>query len=426
MPAFIDALLAARLLESFVLDVELDDGSQNRLAGFYTINEERLATLDGARARTHCTQAGYLQAIYMALASLSHFRDLIERQEPPAMPPIANAIRGDRRRRSARVPDDAADARREPVVLRGLVAHWPLVARGRANRRGGRSPICAASTRMPPSARCSARPTSAAASSTTTTSPASISSRCACRLDAVLDEIARHQRQPRPPAIYVGSTTIDTCLPGFRAENDLDLGDRDSRSRASGSATARASPRITTCRTTSPASSPGAAASRCSRPSSWRTCTSARSTSRRPARRSAWSISRGRTSRSFPRFAEALRARAGRRARTRRRDLHSQHVVASHRVARRVQRAGELLVAPVAGVHGLADERADARDPDGARPAAAAARGLAEPVPALRLRGGRATPPRTFRRTARRRPRRRWMPKRARELRARLLQRLNR
>ena len=46
------------------------------------------------------------------------------------------------------------------------------------------------------------------------------------KLDAVLDEIERHRDDPRPPAIYVGSTTVDTCLPGFRAENDLGLGGR--------------------------------------------------------------------------------------------------------------------------------------------------------------------------------------------------------
>jgi len=47
------------------------------------------------------------------------------------------------------------------------------------------------------------------------------------RLDAVLGELAGHYADARPPAIYVGSTTIDTCLPGFRAENDVDLGARD-------------------------------------------------------------------------------------------------------------------------------------------------------------------------------------------------------
>lgn len=46
------------------------------------------------------------------------------------------------------------------------------------------------------------------------------------RLDAVLEEIARQGTAEVPPAIYVGSTTLDTCLPGFRAENDLALGKR--------------------------------------------------------------------------------------------------------------------------------------------------------------------------------------------------------
>jgi hypothetical protein len=76
---FIDALLAHALLESFTLDITLDDGSENRLAGFYTINEERLGALDGA-ALEQLQRAGYLQPIYMVLASLSNFRTLIDRK----------------------------------------------------------------------------------------------------------------------------------------------------------------------------------------------------------------------------------------------------------------------------------------------------------------------------------------------------------
>ena len=79
VPAFVSALLEQGLLESFTLDVELDDGSRNRLAGFYTINEDKLAALDGtALEKLH--RAGYLQAIYMAVASASNFRTLIERR----------------------------------------------------------------------------------------------------------------------------------------------------------------------------------------------------------------------------------------------------------------------------------------------------------------------------------------------------------
>ena len=76
---FVAALEKYALLESFVADVTLDDGSQNRLVGFYTIHEERLSALDGA-AITELHQAGYLQAIYMVLASMLNFRPLIDRK----------------------------------------------------------------------------------------------------------------------------------------------------------------------------------------------------------------------------------------------------------------------------------------------------------------------------------------------------------
>jgi hypothetical protein len=80
MPAFVDALLHFELLESFVLDIEAADGSQNRLAGFYTLAEERLAVLSGlALGELH--GRGYLSAIFMMMASTSNLRDLIERHD---------------------------------------------------------------------------------------------------------------------------------------------------------------------------------------------------------------------------------------------------------------------------------------------------------------------------------------------------------
>ena len=78
VPAFIDALLALDLLESFVLDVELDNGSVNRLVGYYPINEERLRTLD-AQALGDLHAAGHLEPVFMAVASVSNFRGLIDR-----------------------------------------------------------------------------------------------------------------------------------------------------------------------------------------------------------------------------------------------------------------------------------------------------------------------------------------------------------
>ncbi|WP_372016828.1 SapC family protein [Pseudoxanthomonas sp. 10H] len=77
-PAFVEALQSHQLLESFVLDIRLDDGSDNRLAGFHTIDERRLQALDGA-ALEQLSREGHLLPIFMVLASLSRFRDLIER-----------------------------------------------------------------------------------------------------------------------------------------------------------------------------------------------------------------------------------------------------------------------------------------------------------------------------------------------------------
>jgi hypothetical protein len=61
-----------------VLDAEGPDGSQNRLAGMYTINEERLARLPGDAVQA-LHAAGHLLPIYMAVASIGRFRDLIDR-----------------------------------------------------------------------------------------------------------------------------------------------------------------------------------------------------------------------------------------------------------------------------------------------------------------------------------------------------------
>ncbi|MCW8196341.1 SapC family protein [Proteobacteria bacterium 005FR1] len=76
---FVEKLLALDLLESFTLEIELNDGSKNQLMGFYTINETRLSELNG-EALADLNAQGWLQPIFMAVASQSHIRDLIERK----------------------------------------------------------------------------------------------------------------------------------------------------------------------------------------------------------------------------------------------------------------------------------------------------------------------------------------------------------
>ena len=76
---FIKELVEHELLEPFALDIELNDGSQNRLMGFHTINEETLYGL-GGEALADLNGKGFLLPIYMAVASLSNIRDLIDRK----------------------------------------------------------------------------------------------------------------------------------------------------------------------------------------------------------------------------------------------------------------------------------------------------------------------------------------------------------
>lgn len=77
---FVDELLRHELLEVVTLEITLKNGDRNNVAGFYTINEEKLRTLDGnAVADLH--SKGLLEFIYMVLASHSNVVKLIARIE---------------------------------------------------------------------------------------------------------------------------------------------------------------------------------------------------------------------------------------------------------------------------------------------------------------------------------------------------------
>lgn len=78
-PAFFAALERYELLEPFTLDVPLDNGARHSLVGYHTIDEERLAALDGA-ALDALHHEGHLAAMFMAMASLSRFGDLVARK----------------------------------------------------------------------------------------------------------------------------------------------------------------------------------------------------------------------------------------------------------------------------------------------------------------------------------------------------------
>jgi len=74
---FVNALIEHDLLESFTLEITLDDGSSNQLIGFYTINEDSLRQLSGG-VLGNLNEQGFLQPIFMVLASHSCIRSLVD------------------------------------------------------------------------------------------------------------------------------------------------------------------------------------------------------------------------------------------------------------------------------------------------------------------------------------------------------------
>ena len=49
--------------------------------------------------------------------------------------------------------------------------------------------------------------------------------RAMVKLDDIMDQILAHENDTKAPMFYVGSTTVDACLPGFREHNEVEFGD---------------------------------------------------------------------------------------------------------------------------------------------------------------------------------------------------------
>jgi hypothetical protein len=126
-------------------------------------------------------------------------------------------------------PADLTDAlltSTQPLVLRGLAASWPMVRAALENDRAGIDYL----RRHYQDATVGAMLGGADAGGRFFYNQAMDGfnfQQVRAKLSGVLDEIEAKRELDPAPTIYVGSTTIDTCLPGFRQHNDLDLGRRD-------------------------------------------------------------------------------------------------------------------------------------------------------------------------------------------------------
>ena len=122
------------------------------------------------------------------------------------------------------VPDEILTST-EPLLLRGLVADWPFVKAGLDSATAAADYLL----RFYGDAMVGAgyvKPENAGRFFYNEDMSGFNFDRDMAKLDQVLVEILRYERVDAAPSRYVGSTKVDACLPGFRAENDVNLGDR--------------------------------------------------------------------------------------------------------------------------------------------------------------------------------------------------------
>jgi SapC len=82
---FIDTLLGLELIEPVTISARFDDGKDREFTGLYTVNRDQLKELADA-AVLDLFRRGYLQLMYLMLASLNHVPALAQRKNRSFLP----------------------------------------------------------------------------------------------------------------------------------------------------------------------------------------------------------------------------------------------------------------------------------------------------------------------------------------------------
>jgi hypothetical protein len=121
----------------------------------------------------------------------------------------------------AKLPDEVVQSER-PLILRDLVADWPLVKAARQSADMADEYLRRFYNSRP--VRASVGPPEIGGRIFYTEDLSELNFKTVrTQLDEFLDSLKHHRDSPRPPAHYVGSVDVDSILPGMRSENDLDL-----------------------------------------------------------------------------------------------------------------------------------------------------------------------------------------------------------
>ena len=113
-------------------------------------------------------------------------------------------------------------ASQSPLLLRGIISDWPLVTQARKSNEAAIDYLQGYCVKKPVVVYSAEPGLKGRFSYTDNGVDLNFSSEKALLSD-VLQELKRLQSFDRPPSLYVGSTTVDIFLPGFRAENDIAL-----------------------------------------------------------------------------------------------------------------------------------------------------------------------------------------------------------
>jgi len=82
---FIDTVLHLKLIEPMTIAARFDDGTNHEFTGLYTVNRDQLKELADV-AVLDLFRRGYLQLIYLMLASLDHVSSLAQRKNRSFLP----------------------------------------------------------------------------------------------------------------------------------------------------------------------------------------------------------------------------------------------------------------------------------------------------------------------------------------------------
>lgn len=124
-----------------------------------------------------------------------------------------------------RIPDEILSSS-EPLILKGLAASWPIVQAGLTSHEEVEKYLLQFYKGQEVAAFLSKPENNGRIFYDETFAGFNYDS-VATKLDFALKQLLLHAKNSAPPTIYIGSTSVDQYLPGFRADNDIALGENN-------------------------------------------------------------------------------------------------------------------------------------------------------------------------------------------------------